>query len=418
VLERVPLLVKELAAYEDAAGPEAVEELRRLAEPFRGARVLHVNATAFGGGVAELLGSVVPLMRDLGLDAEWQVMHGSDEFFGVTKSIHNALQGAEVPFGWQERECYLEKVRENALAFDGDWDFVIIHDPQPAALLAYLEDGVVNRRGDRTKWIWRCHIDLTEANHEVWEFLRPYVERHDASVWTMPGFVPDTLAMDRVVLIPPAIDPHSVKNLDLAAPFVDEICRQYGIDPARPLMCQVSRFDPWKDPLGVIEAFRMARHDIPGLQLLLAGSMATDDPEGFHYWEMTEVAADGDPDIFLTSNIQQVGSVQINAFQRASKVVVQKSIREGFGLTVSEALWKGRPVIGGACGGIALQIRDGVDGYLVLSVEECARRTVELFSEPERADHMGQNGREHVRERFLTTRLLADWLRLFADLSG
>ncbi|MBI2170166.1 MAG: glycosyltransferase [Actinobacteria bacterium] len=417
MLERVPLLVKDLAPYEDDAGADAIAELRALAEPFRGARVLHVNATAFGGGVAELLGTVVPLMRDLGLEAEWQVMHGSDEFFGVTKSIHNALQGADVPWTLEMQDAYVDKLRENALAFEGEWDFVIIHDPQPAAILAFLEQAAINRRGS-AKWIWRCHIDLTDANERVWEFLRPYVERHDASVWTMPEFVPASLEMDRVVLIPPAIDPRSVKNLHLDQPFVDEICHQYRIDTHRPIMCQVSRFDPWKDPVGVIEAFRIAREQVPGLQLLLAGSMATDDPEGFHYWELAEKARAGDPDITMVSNIQQVGSVQINAFQRAADVVLQKSLREGFGLTVSEALWKGRPVIGGQCGGIALQIREGEDGFLVDSVEKCAARAAELLTDPARADAMGGNGREHVRERFLSTRLLADWLRLFADLSG
>ena len=418
MLERVPLMVKEASSYEEYAGADAVEELRALAEPFRGAKVLHINATAFGGGVAELLGSVVPLMRDLGLEAEWQVLHGSDEFFNVTKGMHNALQGAEIPWTWEMQETYLERLRENALALEGDWDFVIIHDPQPAALLAFVEEGATNRRTPGSKWIWRCHIDLTDANQTVWEFLRPYVERHDASVWTMPEFVPGTLDMERVRIIPPAIDPTAVKNLPLDRPFVQEIVRQYGVDLHRPIMCQVSRFDPWKDPVGVIEAFRIARKEVPGLQLLLAGSMATDDPEGFHYWEVTEQARADDHDIFMVSNIQQVGSVQINAFQRAADIVVQKSIREGFGLTVSEALWKARPVIGGDCGGITIQIREGVDGYLVDSVEECAKRTVELLLNPERADAMGAKGREHVRERFLTTRLLADWLRLFQEVSG
>lgn len=418
MFERVPVLVKEVDTYEEPAGADVVAELRALAEPFKGARVLHLNATAFGGGVAELLFTVVPVMQDLGLEAEWHVIHGSDEFFEVTKAMHNALQGAEIAWTWEMQETYLERLRENALAFEGEWDFVIVHDPQPAAMLGFLEEGPTNRRGRDTKWIWRCHIDLTDANDTVWEFLRPYVERHDASVWTMEQFVPASLEMDRIRIIPPAIDPTGVKNLPLDRPFVDEIVRQYGIDVRRPVMCQVSRFDPWKDPVGVIEAYRLARDEVPGLQLLLAGSMATDDPEGFHYWELAEKARADDPDIHMVSNIQQVGSVQINAFQRAAQVVVQKSIREGFGLTVSEALWKGRPVIGGDCGGITIQVRDGVDGYLVDSVEECADRAVKLLGDPEGADAMGASGREHVRQRFLTTRLVADWLRLFADLTG
>ena len=215
---------------------------------------------------------------------------------------------------------------------------------------------------------------------------------------------------------PPCIDPMSVKNLDLPIPFMTEICRQYGLDVDRPIMCQVSRYDPWKDPLGVIEAFQIVRQEVPDAQLLLAGSMATDDPEGFHFWELTNDARAGDPSIHLLSNIQQVGSVQINAFQRAAEVVLQKSLREGFGLTVSEALWKGRPVVGGRCGGITLQIEDGVDGYLVDSVEEAATRTAELLRDPEKADEMGRVGREHVRKNFLSTRELEDWLRLFGEL--
>src|SRR6476619_5937147 len=222
--------------------------------------------------------------------------------------------------------------------------------------------------------------------------------------------------MDRILHAPPCIDPSSVKNLDLAAPFCHEITRQYGIDTKRPIVCQVSRFDPWKDPVGVIEAFRLVREHVPDAQLALAGSMATADPEAFRVWETTEAARAGDRDIHLLSNLHQVGAVQINAFQRISNVVVQKSLREGFGLTVAEALWKGRPVIGGRAGGIKLQIRDGQDGYLVDSIEECARRTIDLLADPVGADALGAQGREHVRDNFLSTRELEDWLRLFTEL--
>jgi trehalose synthase len=232
----------------------------------------------------------------------------------------------------------------------------------------------------------------------------------------MPEFVPASLEMDRVVQNPPCIDPLSVKNLDLALPFCHELTRQYGVDVRRPVVCQVSRFDPWKDPVGVIEAFRIVRDKVPDAQLVLAGSMATDDPEGFRVWEETEEARAGDRDIFLLSNLHQVGSVQINAFQRVADVVVQKSLREGFGLTVSEALWKGRPVVGGRAGGIKLQIRDGYDGYLVDSIEDCARRTIDLLADPVGADALGAQGREHVRDNFLSTRELEDWLRLFVEL--
>jgi trehalose synthase len=416
MLERVPLLEKELADYEEVAGVEAIERIRALAEPFRGARVLHINATAYGGGVAELLSTHVPLLRDLGIEAEWQVIHGSDEFFAVTKAVHNALQGgAEVEWNAQMQKIYLEKVLENALLLKGEWDYVIVHDPQPAAMLNFIGDAGVNR--PETKWIWRCHIDLTDARPDVWEFFRPYVERHDASVWTMDQFIPKSLSMDNVIVAPPCIDPLSVKNLELPDPFVHEICKQYGIDTKRPIVCQVSRYDPWKDPVGVIDAFQTVREAVPDAQLVLAGSMATDDPEGFQVWEQVEARRDGDRDIHLLSNIQQVGNVQINAFQRAAEVVIQKSLREGFGLTVAEGLWKGRPVIGGRAGGIVLQIREGQDGYLVDSVEECATRTIELLADPDKADAMGVSGKEHVRQNFLSTRELEDWLTLFGRLS-
>ena len=415
MLERVPLLEKQLADYAGAVGIDAVDRILELAEPLRGARILHLNATAYGGGVAELLATHVPLLRSVGIDADWQVMHGSDQFFGVTKSVHNALQGADLDWTKAMQKVYLEKVLENSLLVDGHYDFVVVHDPQPAAILSFLRDRFGSMLPD-TRWVWRCHIDLTDANPKVWEFFRPFVEQYDASVWTLQEFVPASLEMPRIVQAPPCIDPLSVKNLDLAMPFCQELTRQYGVDVHRPSVCQVSRFDPWKDPVGVIEAYRIVRERVPDAQLVLAGSMATDDPEGFRVWEDTEAARGGDRDIFLLSNLHQVGSVQINAFQRVANVVVQKSLREGFGLTVSEALWKGRPVVGGRAGGIKLQIRDGYDGYLVDSIDECARRTIDLLADPVGADALGAQGREHVRDNFLSTRELEDWLRLFTEL--
>ena len=414
MLERVPLLEKDLVDFTEVAGADAIERIRALAEPLRGTRVLHVNATAYGGGVAELLATHIPLLQNLGIEAEWQVIHGSDEFFAVTKAVHNALQGADIPWTTDMQRAYLEKVLDNALLLEGDWDVVIVHDPQPAALLSLIEHSSMTRTD--TKWVWRCHIDLTDARPDVWEFFRPHVERYDASVWTMPEFIPSSLSMDNIVIAPPCIDPLSVKNLELPEPFVREICRQYGIDTQRPIVCQVSRYDPWKDPVGVIEAFQTVRESVPDAQLVLAGSMATDDPEGFQVWEQVEEARGHDRDIHLLSNIQQVGNVQINAFQRAADVVIQKSLREGFGLTVAEGLWKGRPVIGGRAGGIVLQIQDGKNGYLVDSIDECAQRTIELLAEPERADAMGASGREHVRQNFLSTRELEDWLGLITQL--
>jgi trehalose synthase len=399
LLERVPLLDKHLGDYEDVVEPGTLERIRELAEPLRGARVLHVNATAYGGGVAELLATHVALLRDVGIEAEWQVIQGSDEFFSVTKTVHNALQGADVEWTSHMERTYLEKVLDNALQLEGDWDYVVMHDPQPAAMLDYARaKGVAH---DSTKWIWRCHIDLTDANPTVWPFFQGFVEQYDASVWTMPEFVPATMPRDRARFAPPCIDPLSVKNLEMPRPFVEELIRQYNVRPQHPLIVQVSRFDPWKDPVGVIEAFRIVREEVADAQLVLAGSMATDDPEGFHFWEVADEARAGDPDIHLVSNIQQVGAVQINAFQRAADVVMQKSLREGFGLTVSEALWKGRPVVGGRCGGITMQIKEGENGYLVDSVKEAAARTVELLANPTRAEEMGAAGRDHVRKNLL-----------------
>ena len=416
VLERVPLLEKDLKDYAAVVGDEVIEEIRALAEPLQGARVLHLNATAYGGGVAELLATHVPLLRSVGVDAEWHVMQGSDEFFAITKQVHNGLQGADIAWTAAMQRVYLERVLDNSLAFEDEWDFVVVHDPQPAAILSFLHG---SRLGvDPTKWIWRCHIDLTAANEKVWNFFRPFIEQYDASVWTMPEFVPDSLSTENIMYAPPCIDPLSVKNLDLALPFCEEILRQYGIDPARPIVCQVSRFDPWKDPIGVVDAYRMVREKIPDAQLVLAGSMATDDPESFQVWEEIEQARAGDHDIHLLSNLHQVGAVQINAFQRMASVMVQKSIREGFGLTVSEALWKGRPVVGGRAGGITLQIREGYDGFLVDSVEACAEKIIHLLGDPDGSTAMGEQGREHVRENFLSTRELRDWLSLFGQLKS
>ena len=410
----MPLLEKSLGDYAPIAGADAVERIEALAAPLRGCRVLHINATAYGGGVAEVLATHVPLLRSVGIDAEWQVIRASDEFFGITKEVHNALQGAEVDWSSRKQRIYLEHILDNATRLEGEWDFIVTHDPQPVALRSFVRESPLG--SSDAKWIWRCHIDLTDANRGVWEFFRPYVQMHDASIWTLKEFAPDSLSMDRVVEAWPSIDPLSVKNLDLPMPFAEELCRQYGVDMRRPIVCQVSRYDPWKDPVGVIQAFRVVREKVTDAQLLLAGSMATDDPEGFRVWERVQEERAGDPDIHTLSNLHQVGNVQINAFQRCADVAVQKSVREGFGLTVSEALWKNRPVVGGRAGGIVIQIRDGFDGYLVGSIEECAARIIDVLADPVGADAMGAQGQEHVRANFLATRELEDWLRLLTDL--
>jgi trehalose synthase len=411
MLSTVPLADKRVDEYAGPAGEEAVERLREAARPFVGASVLHVNSTAYGGGVAELLQSQLPLMKDLGIETTWALVEGSDDYFAVTKAVHNALQGAEVPWTEEMREAYLERIRANAAKYAERFDYVFIHDPQPAALLLMLEEE--DRRSGR--WIWRCHIDLSSPFRPVWEFFEPIVNRYDAAVFTLEDFVQPGVT-PRLAFIPPSIDPLSTKNLEIADETVSEVLRTYGIDRDRPIVVQVSRFDPWKDPLGVIDAFRLARKEFPGLQLIMAGSMAHDDPEGMRFLDLTEEHRAGDADIHLLTNVHNVGNLEINAFQRASTVVVQKSIREGFGLVVAEGMWKEKPVIGGNVGGIRLQIVDGETGYLVDSVEGCAERILQLLANPELRHTIGRAACERVRERFLTLRELEDYLRLMATL--
>ena len=415
MLNLVPTPAKSLGDYSAVVGSQTVAELRQRAERFKGARVLNVSSTAFGGGVAELMYTQIPLMRDLGMDVEWRLLEGHEAFFTVTKAMHNGLQGAEVPWTEEMASLFFEVNEDNAEALDGDYDFIIIHDPQPAGMLKVLQDTKGEQKG---KWIWRCHIDLTSRFEPVWDFLNPLISRYNAAIFTMQDFVPPDLSVPLLVLQTPTIDPLSMKNVSLEPEAVTEVIRTYGIDPLRPIALQVSRFDPWKDPTGVMDAYRMAKEEISGLQLVMIASMAHDDPEGWHYLKVAEDHRAGDPDIYLLSNLQDVGSLAVNAFQRAADVILQKSIREGFGLTVSEAMWKRKPVIGGNVGGIRLQIVDGETGYLVDTIEEAGRRLVELFLEPDRAAAMGIAARARVRERFLTTRNLADFLDLFEQLSA
>jgi trehalose synthase len=403
---------KSLADYATILGRGLMAELHRLAEPLQGKRVLHLSATSFGGGVAEINYTLVPLMISAGLDTEWRIIHGEDEFFNVTKKIHNALQGSPQGLTPDEQAIF---DRYNALNADqldeSEYDFVIIHDPQPAALIDHFP-------ARQAHWIWRCHIDLSEPNRDVLEFLLPSLARYDAAIFHRPEYVPATDKLPEAVIWPPAIDPLAPKNMALSPDDAAYIVDQFGIDVDRPLLTQVSRFDPWKDPLGVIDAFRLTREDHPGLQLALVGSMAHDDPEGWEFYNQTVEYSAGDPDIFILSNLNNIGAIEVNAFQVHSAAVLQKSIREGFGLTVTEALWKGRPTVGGRAGGIPSQIQDGETGWLVDSVEECAAACKEILADPAAAAMRGRRGKEYVRQHFLTPRLLRDWLALFNLLSG
>ncbi len=294
---------------------------------------------------------------------------------------------------------------------ESEYDFVIIHDPQPAAMIDHFPDR-------RAHWIWRCHIDLSEPNPDVLGALLPSLSHHDAAIFHRPEYVPATKKLPEAFIWPPAIDPLAPKNMALSPEDAAYIVDQFGIDVERPILTQVSRFDPWKDPLGVIDAYRLTREEHPGVQLALVGSMAHDDPEGWEFYNQTVDYAAGDPDIFILSNLNNVGAIEVNAFQVHSAAVMQKSIREGFGLTVTEALWKGRPMIGGNAGGIPSQIQDGETGWLVDSVEECAAACKEILSDPAAASQRGRRGKEFVRVHFLMPRLLRDWLALFNRLSG
>ena len=410
MLQPVAVGQKVLGDYASLVGRELVEEIRELAAPLRGFRLLHVSATAFGGGVSEILSTLVPLMRDVGLDAEWQVIYGREEFFNATKLLHNALQGNPQDLTEAQWESWRRYNEMNARELSGGWDVVVAHDPQPAAMHAVAPEKARH-------WVWRCHIDLSTPNPATIERLLPYIQTYADTVFHMEQYVPRGLD-GRVHIVPPAIDPLAPKNMAFSPEDSAYICQQFGIDVDRPLLCQVSRFDPWKDPLGVIDAYRIVKQEVPGVQLALVGAMATDDPEGWDFFNATIAHADGDPDIHILNNFNNVGAIEVNAFQSHADVVIQKSTREGFGLTVSEAIWKGRPFIGGNAGGIPLQVQDGVSGFLVSSVEECAERALQILRDPELGRRLGRAGKEHVRKHFLMPRLLRDWLRILRDLKG
>jgi trehalose synthase len=410
-LQTVNVGSKLLGDYVTIATRGLMDQIRALAEPLAGKRVLHLSATAFGGGVAEILYTLVPLMRDAGLETEWRIIQGQDEFFDVTKAIHNGLQGAPRTLTADEQEIFRRYNRDNAEALEGEFDFVVVHDPQPAGVIEHAREA-------SQRWIWRCHIDLSSPNTQVLDFLRPWLASYDATVFHRQAYVPGSNGLPPAYIWPPAIDPLTPKNMALSAEDAAYIVDQFGIDVDRPLVSQISRFDPWKDPLGVIEAWRLLRGRHAGVQLGLVGSMAHDDPEGWDYYNQTVAAAQGDPDIFILSNLNNVGSVEVNAFQVHSAALIQKSIREGFGLTVTEGLWKGRPMVAGRAGGIVDQVQDGETGFLVESVAECAEALNAILERPADARAMALRGKEYVRKNFLSPRLLRDWLALFNRLAG
>lgn len=413
-MQRVPVGRSSLNDYAPFVGYEKIEEVRQLASRLKGARVLHINSTPYGGGVAELLYYMIPLMTDVGLEVEWRVLERDDGFFTITKALHNSLQGMRGLWSRAMASSYLAKSVQYAERFSGDFDFIIVHDPQPMAIPALARE--LSPVADGAKWIWRCHLDLTDPDPEAWQFLSSFVEPFSAIVVSNSSYVHPKIERP-IRVIAPSIDPLSPKNFELGFEVVSSVVTQYGIDTRKPMVLQVSRFDPWKDQIGVITAIEMARREVPDLQLVLIGSMAEDDPEGFHYYQKAADRAEECEDVFLLTNMQGIGNIGVNAFQRAADVVLQKSLREGFGLTVSEALWKGRAVIGGNTGGIPLQIIDGENGFLVESVEQCAEQVLYLLDNPGVRERLGRKGRDSVRAGFLTPRNLVDYLSLFLEIS-
>lgn len=400
-----------LKSYAKVAGEDAVLKLQQFAAPMKGAKFVHVNSTRVGGGVAEILMKMVPLMNELGIDTSWEVIAGEDKFYQCTKGMHNALQGDPVDISDELLKAYEETNAQNAKTLRPileDADYVIIHDPQPAPLLSLCP----NRKGS---WVWRCHIDASKPHPPVWNYLSQYVKDYDASFFSLADFaqqLPHTQ-----YLIPPSIDALSEKNMDLDQSEIESVYGEFNLDSERPIMLQVSRYDRFKDPIGVIKAYKFVKQSVPEIQLVLAGGGATDDPEGEEVLREVKESAGDDKDIHILLLPPDTHKT-INALQRVSDIILQKSLKEGFGLTVTEAMWKGKPVIGGNTGGIRLQIVNHHTGFLVDTPEGAALRIIELLQNPEKMTEMGIQAKEYVRENFLNTRHLREILSLFTILDN
>jgi trehalose synthase len=383
--------------YETYIGAESVERILNKAKKLAGKHVAHINSTFYGGGVAELLGCLTLLMNSVGIKAGWRVIQGSPDFFSITKKIHNGLQGGKINLTGRKTDIFEHVITQNAIRNHLEHDLVVIHDPQPLMMINHY-----NKKGP---WIWRCHVDMSGPDPQLWDYLRPTVEKYDAVVLSIKDYARELNTPQ--VFIMPAIDPFSITNRELDDDASDERLARYGIPTDLPLVVQVSRFDKWKDPKGVIEAFKIARREVDAT-LVLLGNVATDDPEGP---EVYESLLDAREERIIIKSVQD--SALVNALQLRAAVVLQKSIREGFGLTVTEAMWKGTPVIGGNVGGIRYQIQDGVNGFLVSSVEEAADRIVQLLKDADLRERLGSAAKQTVKERFLMNRYLEDYLDLF-----
>jgi trehalose synthase len=403
----VPPPPPKLEDYAPIIGKPELDDLRFLARQLRGKTVKMVNSTAVGGGVAEILNRLVPLINELEVATKWEVITGGNDFFEVTKGFHNALHGGEYAVTQAVKDIFMMYTEQNRQRMQFVEDLFVIHDPQPAALIA-------SKERNRGRWVWRCHIDLSNPNPEVWRFLRPFVDQYDAAVFSSPAFSRQ-LAIPQYLFYP-CIDPLSEKNKELDKSLVATVCEDFGIDPSRPIVTQISRFDRLKDPVGVIQAYKLAKKYVD-CQLVLAGGGATDDPEGAAVLQEAKQEAADDPDVIIL-NLPPWSAIEINALQRASTLIIQKSVKEGFGLTVTEGLWKSKPVIAAAVGGIPTQVIHKLTGVLVHSVEGCAYQIRYLLTHPEYAAQLGKNGHEHVKENFLMTTSVKRWLLLFQILLG
>jgi trehalose synthase len=413
MLKTVKSKIVPLSSYRGLVADELLAEIEALANKMTHCRVLQINATEVGGGVAEILLSEVPLLKGLGIECQWQVLQAPKQFFDVTKRIHNGLQGngqVLTDAQWRIYEDYNHQLAK--VLQPNDWDVIVVHDPQPAAAVGFVPEA--NRR--KSKWIWRCHIDSHHANPAFRPRFAEYLKAFDGGVYTMDKYALVKGQPKQVAIIPVAIDPLVPKNQPMSKSEAAEIVAKFGIDIDKPLVVQVSRFDPWKDPVGVIAAWELARAEVPGLQLALVGDLAGDDPEGSVVLEQVMKLVGNEPDVFVVHD--QADNRQVKAFQTHANAVVQKSLREGFGLTVTESLWAGTPVIGSNVGGIPLQIEDGVSGYLVDSIEECAERMVGLVRNPQLAQRLGANGQKGVKEKFLLPRMLRDDLLFWNKVLG
>jgi trehalose synthase len=392
--------------YASVVGRDVIDELHFLAEKLKGKTITIVNSTSVGGGVAEILTRVIPILRELGVDARWDVIKGDSRFFRITKNIHNALHGLNIETTEDEWNYFLEINRQNASDIDLTSNIVFIHDPQPIALVEMKKD-IGN------KWIWRCHIDITTPQMNVMNLLKPYIERYDSSVFSSPKFARSDISIKKI-LIPPSIDPLSDKNKELPETTINSIVERFNVDRDRPIVTQISRFDKLKDQAGVIEVYKKVKKHID-CQLVLAGGGAADDPDSLQVYKMIESLAEKDPDIHVIY-LPPSSDIEINALQRASTIILQKSLREGFGLTVTEALWKAKPVIATAVGGIPLQITHKYSGILTYTLAGADYYLKELLNDPEYARALGLRGREHVRNNFLITRHIRDYMLLFLSL--